>query len=278
VRRADIALYASKASGRNQVTLYDAEVADALDAEAREAWFERSQALSGLRALARAIDAKDPDTSEHSERVAQFVGLLAQASGWSDDRVARLREAALVHDVGKLAVPDTLLTRPGRLSERERLQMNEHVALSARIVGSVLSEEQVGWIRAHHERPDGSGYPAGLSGEAISEGAGLLALADAWDVMVAGRIYSRAKSVEVAWEECVALAGRQFTVAAVAALRELRASGALHAGTPGEVALATGAEAGTEFDGDAVAALERALEHQDDGDGLAGAARSAGSR
>jgi diguanylate cyclase (GGDEF)-like protein len=227
VRRADVALYASKASGRNQVTLYDAEVAEALDAKAREAWFERSQALSGLRALARAIDAKDPATSEHSERVAQFAGRLAHAGGWPDERVARLREAALVHDVGKLAVPDALLTKPGQLTDRERLQMSEHVGLSARIVGSILSEEQVGWIRGHHERPDGRGYPAGLAEREISDGAALLALADAWDVMVAGRTYSRTKSVEEAYEECLSLVGLQFTAAAVAALRQLHAAGAL---------------------------------------------------
>jgi diguanylate cyclase (GGDEF)-like protein len=232
VRRADVALYASKASGRNQVTLYDAEVAEALDAEAREAWFERSQALSGLRALARAIDAKDPATSEHSERVAQFAGQLAQASGWPDERVARLREAALVHDVGKLAVPDALLTKPGQLSDRERLQMSEHVALSARIVGSILSEEQVGWIRGHHERPDGSGYPSGLGEHEISDGAALLALADAWDVMIAGRTYSRTKSTEEAYEECRSLVGLQFTEAAVTALQQLQASGALKPGLP----------------------------------------------
>jgi diguanylate cyclase (GGDEF)-like protein len=227
VRRADVALYASKASGRNQVTLYDAEVAEALDAKAREAWFERSQALSGLRALARAIDAKDPATSEHSERVAQFAGQLALASGWPDERVARLREAALVHDVGKLAVPDALLTKPGQLTDRERLQMSEHVALSARIVGSILSEEQVAWIRGHHERPDRLGYPAGLGEREISDGAALLALADAWDVMVAGRTYSRTKSVQEAYDECLSLVGLQFTTPAVAALRQLRAEGAL---------------------------------------------------
>jgi diguanylate cyclase (GGDEF)-like protein len=230
VRRADVALYASKASGRNQVTLYDADVAEALDAKAREAWFERSQALAGLRALARAIDAKDPATSEHSERVAQFAGQLAQASDWTDERVARLREAALVHDVGKLAVPDALLTKPGTLTDRERLQMSEHVGLSARIVGSILSEEQVGWIRGHHERPDGRGYPAGLTEHDISDGAALLALADAWDVMVAGRTYSRIKSVDEAYEECVSLAGLQFSSAAVAALAQLYTSGVLHAG------------------------------------------------
>lgn len=229
VRRADMALYASKASGRNRVTLYDADVAQTLDAQAREAWFERSQALAGLRALARAIDAKDPATSEHSERVAQFAGVLAQASGWPDERVARLREAALVHDVGKLAVPDALLTKPGRLTDDERVQMCEHVELSARIVGSILSEEQVAWIRGHHERPDGAGYPSGLREHEISEGAGLLALADAWDVMIAGRTYSRTKSVEEAYRECLSLAGVQFTFGAVRALQELYVAGELRA-------------------------------------------------
>ncbi|HLH14855.1 MAG TPA: diguanylate cyclase, partial [Solirubrobacteraceae bacterium] len=226
-RLADTALYASKAAGRDQVTIYDAELASGQDAAAREAWFERSQALAGLRALARAIDAKDPDTSEHSERVAQIAGRLAAAAGWPAERAARLREAALVHDVGKLAVPDALLTKPGRLSDRERIQMQEHVTLSARIVESILSEEQVAWIRAHHERPDGRGYPDGIAGEEISDGAGLLALADALDVMVAGRTYSPGRTLEEAFAECVALAGIQFTPLAVAALRALRERGEL---------------------------------------------------
>jgi putative nucleotidyltransferase with HDIG domain len=227
VRRADVALYASKASGRNQVTLYDADVAQALDADARGAWFERSQALAGLRALARAIDARDPATSEHSERVAQFAGQLAHAVGWSDERVARLREAALVHDVGKLAIPDALLSKRGRLTGAERAQMSEHVELSARIVGSILSEEQVAWIHGHHERADGGGYPSALSEHEIPEGAALLALADAWDVMVAGRTYSRARSIEEAYCECIELSGVQFTASAVAALRRLRELGQL---------------------------------------------------
>jgi HD-GYP domain-containing protein (c-di-GMP phosphodiesterase class II) len=134
-----------------------------------------------------------------------------------------------VHDVGKLAVPDALLTKPGKLTDRERIQMSEHVELSARIVGSILSEEQVGWIRAHHERPDGAGYPAGLGDHEISDGAGLLAIADAWDVMTAGRTYSRTKGTEEAYAECVSLAGVQFTFSAVRALQQLRAGGALDA-------------------------------------------------
>jgi HD-GYP domain-containing protein (c-di-GMP phosphodiesterase class II) len=223
VRRADVALYASKASGRNRVTVYDDGVAQTLDVKAREAWFERSQALAGMRALARAIDAKHPETSEHSERVAEFVGRLAQAAGWADDRVARLREAALVHDVGKVAVPDALLTKWGELTELERTQMAPHVELSARIVGSILSEEQVNWIRGHHERPDGHG----LTEYEINDGAALLSLADAWDVMVAGRSYSPSKTSDDAFEECLSLVGKQFTVDAIQALAELRELGGL---------------------------------------------------
>jgi diguanylate cyclase (GGDEF)-like protein len=224
VRRADIALYASKASGRDQSTMYDAEVAAALEPRARGAWVERSQSLAGLRALARAVDAKDPATSEHSERVATFSGRLAQVSGWPDHRVARLREAALVHDVGKLGVPDAILTKPGRLTESERVLINEHVELSVRIVG-ILSDEQVSWIRAHHERPDGGGYPRGLVADQISDGAALMALADAWDVMVVGRTYNRRKSADEAFTECLQLEDKQFMPIAVDALRQLREAG-----------------------------------------------------
>jgi len=227
VRRADIDLYASKAAGRDQVTLYDADVASALEPQARGAWIERAQTLAGLRALARAVDAKDPATSEHSERVASFAGRLAQAAGWTDERVARLREAGLVHDVGKLAIPDALLTKPGLLTDRERIQINEHVELSVRIVGNILSDEQVTWIRGHHERPDGRGYPDGLLAEEICDGAALLALADAWDVMTVGRTYSRRKSSEEAYSECVELTGAQFMETAVQALTALRDAGGL---------------------------------------------------
>jgi HD-GYP domain-containing protein (c-di-GMP phosphodiesterase class II) len=225
VRRADIALYASKASGRDRATLYDTAVASALDTQARDAWVERAQSLAGLRALARAVDAKDPATSQHSERVATFVGRLAQAAGWPDDRVARLQEATLVHDVGKLGVPDAVLTKPGRLTDAERVLINQHVDLSVRIVGNILSEEQVNWIRAHHERPDGLGYPRGLIAEEITDGAALMALADAWDVMVMGRTYSRRKSADEAFTECLELEGRQFMPVAVDALRALREAG-----------------------------------------------------
>jgi HD-GYP domain-containing protein (c-di-GMP phosphodiesterase class II) len=149
--------------------------------------------------------------------------------------------------------------------------MSEHVALSARIVGSILSEEQVGWIRGHHERPDGRGYPTGLGEREISDGAALLALADAWDVMVAGRTYSPTKSVDEAYEECQALVGMQFTSAAVEALQQLHSGGALKPAGPVNAQLDLAVE---QHETTAVVALEPG----DDGEILGDAARSAVSR
>ncbi len=171
VRLADGALYWSKAHGRDQCWVYDPEVVEELSAEDRVQRLARSQALLGLRALARAIDAKDPATRQHSERVAQLVGRLARVAGWSAEQALLLGEAALVHDVGKIGVPDATLRKMTPLTEAERAQIRGHAELSAQITEGVLAAEQVDWIRTHHERPDGTGYPRGLSEHEIPEGA-----------------------------------------------------------------------------------------------------------
>jgi diguanylate cyclase (GGDEF)-like protein len=227
IHLADGALYWSKAHGRNQCWIYDPEIVNELSAQERAERLERSQALLGLRALARAIDAKDPATSRHSERVAGLAAKLARAAGWPPDRAGLLSEAALVHDVGKIGIPDAVLRKTEPLTPDERLQVTEHSELSARIVEDVLMAEQVEWIRTHHERPDGDGYPDGLTDEEIPEGGALLALADAWDVMTVSRPYGVPKSVDVALAECVSLAGKQFTDDAVAALLQLEGEGKL---------------------------------------------------
>jgi putative nucleotidyltransferase with HDIG domain len=179
------------------------------------------QALAGLRALARAIDAKDPVTSSHSERVAQLSAAIAGRLGWSAERIALLREAALVHDVGKIGIPDAILLKPGRLTAEEYEIVKQHATLGARIVEGVLSAEQVDWVRWHHERPDGRGYPDGLADDAIPEGAAIIALADTWDVMTISRPYSPPKSRDVALGECLALADRQFRSRVLEVLADL---------------------------------------------------------
>jgi len=224
---ADGALYWSKAHGRNRCWVYDADVITELSAPERVERMESSQAVLGLRALARAIDARDPSSRQHSERVAALAIKLARVAGWPRDRAGLLREAALVHDVGKVGIPDEVLHKAGPLTESERERLKEHAELAARIAEGVLDPEQVVWIRTHHERPDGTGYPRGLAEHEIPEGAALLALADAWDVMTSGRFYSDPKPVDVAIAECARLIGAQFTKHAVGVLLRLHADGEL---------------------------------------------------
>jgi diguanylate cyclase (GGDEF)-like protein/putative nucleotidyltransferase with HDIG domain len=226
-RFADGALYWSKEHGRNRVSCYDPQTIHELSAVERISQLQRSQALTGIRALARAIDARDPSTHEHSERVAKLAARLAEERGWPADRVALLHEAALVHDVGKIGIPDAILLKPSRLTPEEYEVIKGHAELSARMVEEILGAEQVDWILSHHERPDGGGYPRGLVGEALTEGAGLLAAADAFDVMVSARPYSPGRSVDEALAECHELLGRQFTPAAVAALDAVHAPAAV---------------------------------------------------
>jgi HD-GYP domain-containing protein (c-di-GMP phosphodiesterase class II) len=227
IRLADGALYWSKAHGRDQCWIYDPAVINELSAQERAERLERSQALVGLRALARAIDAKDPATRRHSERVSEVVCRLARIAGWSAERARLLSEAALVHDVGKIGISDELLRKNESLSVTERDQVRSHAELAARIVEDVLVPEQVEWIRTHHERPDGRGYPRGLPESEIPEGAALLAVADAWDVMTMSPRDRLPKNADEALAECVKLVGSQFSATAVAALIQLHAAGDL---------------------------------------------------
>ena len=227
LRRARAALFWAKEHGRDLCWLYDPAVVRELDERQGTRELDRAQALAGLRALARVIDAKDPATHEHSERVAALSARLATARGWAPGRVALLRDAALVHDVGKIGVPDAILLKDGPLDDDEFAVVREHAVLGARIVGDVLEEEQIAWVAGHHERPDGFGYPAALRGDAVPEGASLLALADAWDVMVSDRSYREPMTVDTALAEAHACAGTQFAAAAVEALDSLARRGEL---------------------------------------------------
>ena len=227
MNHADSALYWSKIHGRDRAWIYDPRVTGELPTAGPLDSAERSQALMGLRALSRTIDAKDPAMRGHSDRVASLAAKLAHAAGWPPERSLMLREAALVHDVGKVGLPERLVARHEVLSETERELVTEHVELAVRIVEDVLTAEQVEWIRSHHERPDGLGYPRGVTEAEIPEGAALLAVADAWEAMRTGRPYRPAKTPDAALAECAKLIGAQFTRGAVGALMQLHAQGEL---------------------------------------------------
>jgi diguanylate cyclase (GGDEF)-like protein len=228
-RLADGALYWAKAHGRDRCLRYSADVVQVLSAQEQADRLERNQTLSSVRALARVVDAKDPSTLRHSGRVADLSVRLAAALGWPLERSVMLRDAGLVHDVGKIGVPDSVLFKPGRLEPAEYEQVKLHAALGAEIVREVLGAEAVSWVRGHHERWDGAGYPDGLAGERIPDGARVLALADSWDVMVNVRHYKPPMTVEEALEECRRHAGGQFWPDAVTALERLVRAGALTA-------------------------------------------------
>ncbi|MGE3140302.1 MAG: diguanylate cyclase [Thermoleophilia bacterium] len=229
-RRADAALYLAKRNGRDVVFLYTPEAFAAVGEEDRSAATRREQAFHGIRVLARAVDAKDPSTRRHSERVAGLAGALAEELGWPAERVALLHEAALVHDVGKIAVPDAILFKPDRLTPPEMARVAHHAALGAEMVSDLVTPEQATWVRGHHERWDGSGYPDTLAGERVPDGALILHLADAWDVMTSSRPYVAPLSRDEALEECARAAGGQFWPRAVEALAALGSRGLLDPG------------------------------------------------
>jgi diguanylate cyclase (GGDEF)-like protein len=217
-RLADGALYWAKAGGRNRVVVYRPEVVEDLSAAERVDRLEHGHAQAGVRALARMVDARHSSTVGHSERVAELVSRLASARDWDLLRAVRLHDAALVHDIGKVGIADGVLLAPRALGDVEYEQVKTHPTLGAGILAEVLLEEQVAWVRHHHERWDGGGYPDGLAGDAVPEGAQLLALAEAFDVMRSERPYASALSLADALAECRAGAGSQFAPTAVEAL------------------------------------------------------------
>ncbi len=214
LRLARAALRQALADGGQRIWCYSAQVAEQVGVESPL----QHESLAGIRALARAIDHKDPSTVGHSDGVAAMAGALAGQLGWSQEEIARLELAALVHDVGKMGVPDATLLKPGRLSPSEHEHVQLHSALGAQIAGEVLASDQVAWVRSHHERMDGTGYPDRLAGNAIPLGGRIIAVADAWDVMTAGRPYAPALDTADALAECIRAAGTQLDVEVVDAL------------------------------------------------------------
>jgi diguanylate cyclase (GGDEF)-like protein/putative nucleotidyltransferase with HDIG domain/PAS domain S-box-containing protein len=170
----------------------------------------RSQAHTALRSLVRALDLKDPSTHRHSERVADLADRFAACSGWSDTARHRLRAAALLHDLGKIVVPDRILHKGGPLEPGDYEVIKEHAAVGARIAAEALEPDQIAWIRHHHERWDGNGYPDGLAATAIPDGARILALADAYDVMTHSRHYREPLPPAAAADEVRRYRGTQF--------------------------------------------------------------------
>jgi HD-GYP domain-containing protein (c-di-GMP phosphodiesterase class II) len=178
--------------------------------------------LETIFAFVRAIDARDPYTARHSEKVAAYAVELAQALGLSPAECERIRLAGLLHDVGKLALERSVLHKAGSLSDDEWRQVRQHPGHSANIIGGVTHFAAfVPGARHHHERYDGHGYPDGLAGTEIPLDARVLAVADAYDAMTSHRSYRGALPHAEAIRRLEAGAGTQFDPVCVEAFATL---------------------------------------------------------
>jgi putative nucleotidyltransferase with HDIG domain len=167
--------------------------------------------MSTLLALSRAIEERDPHSSGHAARVAVMAEVVAERLGWDEADVDVLRLGAALHDVGKLAVPERILRKPGPLDEDELAAMRRHPEEGARMVAQHRSLQLVvPAVLYHHERWDGCGYPFGIEGEGIPAEARVLAVADAFDAMTTDRPYRRALREDRAITELERCAGTQF--------------------------------------------------------------------
>jgi len=167
--------------------------------------------LKALKALMRALDAKDPYTAGHSHRVAALTMLMARELGLNPEEQYSLQLAALLHDIGKIGMPDSILNKSASLKDYELDIAKDHPVVGSQIIGEIEELSEVASaVRHHHERFDGSGYPDGLKGEAIPFFARILSIVDTYEALVSTRVYRKATNKDQALAEIQNYAGVQF--------------------------------------------------------------------
>lgn len=210
IARADAALYRAKQAGRNRTCLsseLDKPETPKITAELET----RPRALSIIYALAATVDAKDHYTYGHSRKVSDYSVAIAEALDLPQDRIATIRAASLLHDIGKVGIPDSILSKEGPLTDEEWEPVKIHPKLGVEILRHII--DLVNCLPAilhHHEHYDGKGYPSGLKGDSIPLEGRILAIADAYDAMTSPRPYREQLSSQSALEELRRCAGTQF--------------------------------------------------------------------
>ena len=218
IRHADLALIEAKRTSQKALIYSDGLEPHHAPVE-RDGAAEQHHRLTLTTALARAVDAKDSYTRSHSETVSEISSLIAEELGLPADHVAKIRLAGLLHDVGKIGISDAILQKPAKLNDREFEVMKTHATLGHSIVYAAELYEEAEWIRHHHERLDGRGYPDGLSGESVPLESRIILVADAFEAMTSDRPYRTGRPESDALEELERNAGSQFDPDCVAALR-----------------------------------------------------------
>ncbi len=179
-----------------------------------------------LTVLANAIEARDAYTRGHVERVCAYATVIARELGCTEQELSGLEFGAILHDIGKIAVPETILSKPGKLTEDERKEIRKHPETGVSMVRDIsYMALAIPCIQHHHERYDGDGYPDGLTGESIPLAARVLAVADTFDAIISDRPYRRARTPAEATTEIVQEAGRQFDPRVVGAFQRALSKG-----------------------------------------------------
>jgi diguanylate cyclase (GGDEF)-like protein len=213
---ADQALYAAKALGRNRSVIFNREIAAIFAPEPGGRGVDETH-LAKLLSLAEALDLRDTGSAGHSRTVGRYCALMATELGLPAERVKRIEIAGVLHDIGKIGLPDAILQKPGPLGREELAEIRTHPEIGAQVLSGRGLEDLSDWVGAHHERPDGNGYPSGLRDPEIPLEAKILAVADAFEAMTADRVYRASLGTKAARSELLRCAGAQFDARVVAA-------------------------------------------------------------
>jgi diguanylate cyclase (GGDEF)-like protein len=217
VRVADTALYAAKEQRKNTARVYRPDVIELDELRRLAQGPDRAARLRTAASLAHAVDARDAYTGSHSYMVGELAARVATRMGLDAEVIELTRLAGSLHDLGKLAIPEEILRKPGPLNEAERLVLERHPQIGYRMLDSLGVEPVATWVLHHHERWDGNGYPDRKAGTDIPLGARILFVADAYDAMTTDRVYRGRLSHERAIAELERCAGTQFDPRVVAA-------------------------------------------------------------
>lgn len=229
---ADEALYAAKHGGRNMTVIHSEALRDTAHTRSGSRDIAAERFLAVVLDLAEAVDLRFSGSARHSETVGRYSELIARELGFSEQHAARVRLAGMLHDVGKVGVPDEILNKPDRLTSEEFDVIKRHPQLGAQILEHASLADVRLWVAAHHERPDGAGYPLGTRGQEIPIEARIVAVGDAYEAMTSNRAYRSGLTHTAARQELRRCAGAQFdpdVVDALVSLLERESSRAVEA-------------------------------------------------